>query len=246
MFTRTMALLCAGLAAGFDISYAQSPQSKAADSTSETTRQAETDARIDISKQLGWELAAGTDGVRIERISKNSLIAEAHLEENDIIKSVAGENVLTPERVTEVLTRVAEAGETKTDIVIVRDGRELSYLLSLESLSPAGRSTSATTVHVTQADLVQMIQQLQAESQQQQSLLQALLMEVQSLRAQLAGGIPTARAGSVVPGGATVLPGGTQFTGDIVAPLGTSAAPAAVGGAVAEPSNRQATPAAKR
>jgi hypothetical protein len=167
-----------------------------------------------LFERLGWELAGTDGGVRIERISQNSAAAEAHLEEKDVIVKVGGENVASADRIAAILTELRKSGDTKTDVVILRDGEELSYLLSLDKLDqPARVQSSRTTVQSSEQDLFAMIQQLQLESQQQQALLQSLLTEVQSLRTQL--GLPAnARVNPAAPTG-------TQFTGDVVVPLGT-------------------------
>lgn len=185
------------------------------------------DANKALFERLGWELAATDGGVRIERITKNSVAADAHLEEKDVIMKVGGENVSSADRIAAILAELHKSGETKTDVVVLRDGEELSYLLTLDKLdSSATVRSSSTTVRGSDQDLVAMIQQLQLESQQQQALLQSLLMEVQSLRTQL--GLPAnARVNPAVPTG-------TQFTGDVVVPLGT-------GGVV--PSNQTGAPA---
>jgi hypothetical protein len=165
-----------------------------------------------LSEQLGWELAAADAGVRIERIVKNSPVALAHLEEKDLIRKVAGENVLTPERIGEVLDKVLTQGETKTEVVILRDGEELSYLLSLDSITSVPGTASSRTTRANQQDLVAMIEQLQRECQQQRALLESVLAEVQALRTRL-GAAPNVRSGQTQAVG-------TQYTGDIVTPLG--------------------------
>jgi hypothetical protein len=140
-------------------------------------------------------------------------VAGAHLEEKDLIRKVAGENVLTPDRISEVLDKVLSQGEAKTEIVVLRDGEQLSYLLSLESITPgASVRSSRTTVRVSQQELVEMIQELQRESREQRSLLESLLAEVQALR--------THWGGAVNPRFGQAPAVGTQYTGDIVAPLG--------------------------
>lgn len=212
MFARSIGLLGTFLVVASGVARAQAPQGDAVQSVSETTRTSETNPRDDTFEHLGWELAAGDEGVRVERIITDSPIAAAHLEENDIIKSIGGENVLTAERVREVLKEVADTGESTTEIVVVRDGKELSYLLPLESLTTDGSRTTQTTTRTNQTDLVQMIEQLQTESRQQQALLQTLLTEVQSLREQL-GVTPDAQINNTV-----VSPAGTLGTGNSVAP----------------------------
>jgi membrane-associated protease RseP (regulator of RpoE activity) len=201
--------------------------------TKESTRDA--DGQKALSERLGWELATADDGVRIERITKNSPVAEAHLEEKDIIKKIAGENIATAERVTAVLTDLRKKGETKTDVVVLRDGEELSYLLSLEDLDQAtGVRSTQTTIRGSDQDLVAMIQQLQLQSEQQQVMLQTLLTEVQTLRTQL--GLPAnARVNPAVPPG-------TQFNGDIVAPLGTAGVPNNQSGVPANNNGAQTQP----
>jgi membrane-associated protease RseP (regulator of RpoE activity) len=186
---------------------------------STTEKRSEKSTNSALLEEVGLELAAVDGGVRVERIVKNSPAAVAHLEEKDLIRKVAGENVLTPDRVSEVLDKVLSQGESKTEVVILRDGEELSYLLSLESITPdAPVRSSRTTVRVSQAELVEMIQQLQRESQEQRRLLESVLAEVQSLRAQW-GGTPASRFGQAPAVGA-------QYTGDIVAPLGQGSGPA--------------------
>ncbi|MBL8849683.1 MAG: PDZ domain-containing protein [Planctomycetaceae bacterium] len=223
MLARTMALWSGMLAIAPCIMAADPPPAVVIETESRSTREAKQDDADRRNQELGWELAAVENGVRVERISKNSPAAEAHLEENDVVISVAGQNVLTPERVREILASVVEAGEKSTDVVVRRDGKELSYLLSLEAMTPVGRTSSQTTVRVSQTDLVQMIQQLQDESRQQHALLQSLLLEVQTLRAQLGvpanGGVNAPTPGAVVPG-APVRPrvGGTAPAAPVATP----------------------------
>lgn len=185
---------------------------------STTTKQTEVQHREDLFQSIGWEIAAVDGGVRIERITKNSPAAEAHLEEKDIITKIAGENVLSPERVSEVIAKVARDGEARTEVTVLREGEELSYLLPLEPVARV-TGTTTTTTRTSQADLVQMIQQLQMESQQQRAMLEMLLSEVQTLRTQL-GVAPNPRVGAVAPAAGT-----TTVTGDIVAPAGTAGVP---------------------
>jgi membrane-associated protease RseP (regulator of RpoE activity) len=203
--------------------------------TKETVRDAE--EQKSLFERVGWELATADNGVRIERITKNSPAAEAHLEEKDIIKKVAGENVATADRVAAVIAQLRKNGEAKTDIVVLREGEELSYLLSLDDLDQV-TSVRSTTVRGSDQDLVAMIQQLQLQSQQQQAMLQTLLTEVQTLRTQL--GLPAnARVNPAAPTG-------TQFTGDIVAPLGTFGVPNNQSGVPANNTGTQTQPPAGR
>jgi len=206
----------------------QTTQTQVAESGADSART--TDGQQAFFEKLGWELATADNGVRVERISKNSSVAEAHLEEKDVIIKVAGENVATADRVAEILTDLRNSGETKTDVVVLRDGEELSYLLSLENLGqPNGVTASRAAGHESQ-DLVAMIQQMQLQLQQQEAMLQMLLTEVQTLRTQL-GGVPASRVNPNTPTG-------TQINGDIVAPLGTGGVPSAQPGA---PANSQGT-----
>jgi hypothetical protein len=210
----TFLLLATFVASSPFAAHAQSTQRAVIEKRTEATRSAE--EQRTFSEKIGWELATTDDGVRIEHITKNSVAAEAHLEEKDVIKKIAGENVSTADRVAAILTDLRDKGETKTEVVVLREGEEISYLLSLEDLNLPNARTTRTTVQESQ-DLVSMIQQLQLQVQQQQQMLQMVLTEVQTLRTQL-GGVPATRVNPAVPTG-------TQFTGDIVAPLGTVGAP---------------------
>jgi hypothetical protein len=184
------------------------------------------------TEELGWELAAVDGGVRIERITKNSPVASARLQERDLITKVGGENVISPERIVAVLEKALEQGETRVEVVVWRDGEELSYLLTLDELeSGTGGVTSGP--RASHSNLVQMIQQLQRELQQQRLLLESALAELQSLRAQLgvtagtAAGPPRAAAASA------------QYTGDIVTPLGQASG---IGTAPTNPETPPAVP----
>lgn len=230
MLARNMALLGTTFVIAVGVAQAQSPQPDAVQSAPETKRTTETRRttekadRTDISDQIGWELAEGDDGVRVERIVTDSPIAQARLEENDVIKSIGGVNVRTPDRIQEILSSAAEADETELEIVVIRDGQELSYLLPLESVTATRSRDTQTTTRGDQGNLVQMIRQLQAESQQQQALLQTLLTEIQNLRAQLEG------APGTQINNATTVPPDRQSTGNTVAPRSGAAAPNAAGG----------------
>jgi len=224
MFSRHMSLAPLALACVSIAAFAQGDSTKSVQTRTETTTSR--DALRARAEQLGWELAKTDDGLRIERITKNSPVAEAKLEEKDIITKINGENVLSEDRLDQEISKLINEKETRTEIVVLRDGKELSYLLSLESLErPAGVTRQSTTVTQTnQGDLAQMIQQLQLQSQQQQALLQTLLSEVQSLRSQLGvGPAPTVNNAPV---------GNTQFGGDVIAPLGAIGTPAGTAPAV--------------
>jgi len=210
MSPRQTPLLLAALIAGFPLNTnAQSTERTIVEQRTETTSR---DDQHSLFEKVGWELATADDGVRIERISKNSAAAAAHLEEKDVITKVAGENVASADRVATILTDLRDKGETKTDVVVLREGEELSYLLSLEHLEVAERDrTTSTTVQESQ-ELVAMIHQLQLQVQQQQQLLEMVLTEVQTLRTQM-GGVPATRVNPAAPAP------GTQVNGDIVAPL---------------------------
>lgn len=180
-------------------------------------------------EELGWELAEVDGGVRIERITKNSPVASARLQERDLITKVGGENVVSPERIYAILDKALDQGDTRVEVVVWREEEELSYLLSLDGLEPAGGGVAGNT-RITNNNLVQMIQQLQRELQQQRLLLESALTELQSLRAHLgttagtAAGPPRASAASA------------QYTGDIVTPLGQAA------GATTEPATPNTPP----
>jgi C-terminal processing protease CtpA/Prc len=121
MFTRKVALLNAALLLFPIVTLAQSERTRVEESTTTTTtRRTDEQRREELFTEIGWEVAAVDGGVRIERIVKNSPAAEAHLEEKDIIQKIAGENVLTPERVSEMINQVARDGETKAEVVVLR------------------------------------------------------------------------------------------------------------------------------
>jgi hypothetical protein len=179
-------------------------------------------------EELGWELAAVDGGVRIERITKNSPAASARLQERDLITKVGGENVISPERILAILDRAVDQGESRVEVVVWRDGEELSYLISLDGATAeaGGVSPGNRAAH---GNLVQMIQQLQRELQQQRLLLESALAELQSLRAQLG-----ATAGPAAAPRASAA--SAQYTGEIVTPLGQSS------GAATEPATPNLPP----
>jgi hypothetical protein len=181
-------------------------------------------------EELGWELASVDGGVRIERITKNSPVASARLQERDLITKVGGENVISPERIVAVLEKALEQGETRVEVVVWREGEELSYLLTLDELESGTGGVSAGS-RVAHSNLVQMIQQLQRELQQQRLLLESALAELQNLRAQL--GTTTGTVGGPARAAAAAS---AQYTGDIVTPLGQAS------GAGTEPATSTAPP----
>ncbi|MFO1092750.1 MAG: PDZ domain-containing protein [Planctomycetaceae bacterium] len=139
----------------------------------------------DLADTLGWEISAADTGVRIERIVQNSPVARAHLQEQDQILKVGGENVKTTARITTLLQERRKAGEQQIDIVVIRDGKELSYLLDLDAIDSVSQASETRQVVVTDADLAQMILQLQVQIQKQQEQLNAVLVELQNLRLQV-------------------------------------------------------------
>ncbi len=163
------------------------------------------------STEIGVELARTDDGVRIERLIENSLAAEAHLEEGDLILSVAGEMVRTPARVFEILEKL-KVQQADVEIVVLRKEEERSYLLKLPG--HANLDDSAT-VPGTDPTLRQVLLTLQQQQQRQLQLLQAILVEVRSLR-----GYPSISSGGQSPfAGATQASPEPAASGAIVAPL---------------------------
>jgi hypothetical protein len=113
--------------------------------------------------------------------------------------------VRTADRVSAVLDEVNR--DDDVEIIVRRNGKELSYILPLKEVSVSeGAAPSRSEQNVTQL-LIQIQQQLR----QQQATLEALLAEMRSLRGQ-----------PPVDVDADVGTTRREFTGDIVAPLGTA------------------------
>jgi hypothetical protein len=159
--------------------------------------------------EIGWELATTTDGVRVERILENSPAAEAHLEEGDVIRKVAGENVLTPTRVFDILNKLRPG--SKVELTVWRAGEELSYVLTLPDehkrvLDDPRTEPVAPRVNIdARSDLTQILHALYQQEQANAQLLQALLAETRAVRVRMGiadddirvvPGIPSA----IVPG----------------------------------------------
>lgn len=155
-------------------------------------------------KEIGWKLSATDEGVRIERIQTNSVAAKASLQEGDLILRVGGENIRRPDRIEAILRDLKD--EPNVEIVVLRDGEELSYLLPLAELEesvpqpPQARSRQGVP-----SDLAEQVRQLQEEVAQHRILLNSLAAEVRALRNRL--GVPAE------------VETEQEFEADVVAPL---------------------------
>jgi C-terminal processing protease CtpA/Prc len=169
--------------------------------TSRTETSTTTEQRFTLD--LGWELADTDDGVRVEKIEENSPAAKSHIEEGDIIVKLNDENVRTADRLAAVLNEVNRDDEL--EIVVRRDGEELSYILPLKDVSVVENSETTRS----EQNVTQLLMQIQQQLRQQQATLDALLAEIRTQR------------GQDVNVNADVGTTRRDFTGDIVAPLGT-------------------------
>jgi membrane-associated protease RseP (regulator of RpoE activity) len=174
--------------------------------TSRTETSTTTEQRFTLN--LGWELADTDDGVRVEKIEENSPAAKSHIEEGDIIIKLNEENVRTAERLAAVLNEVDRDDEL--EIVVRRDGKELSYILPLKEVSVVENTETTRS----EQNVTQLLMQIQQQLRQQQATLDALLAEMRSMRGQDV-------SGQDVNVNADVGRTRREFTGDIVAPLGT-------------------------
>ncbi len=96
--------------------------------------------------ELSATLATDTKGIAVVRIDRNSPLAKAGLKDGDLIQQAAGKNVLTPESLFRVLNEFD--GGTNVELVVLRDGEEMSFTLEL----PEGHErvlvdTSETSTH---------------------------------------------------------------------------------------------------
>lgn len=157
-----------------------------------------------VQLDLGWELADTEDGPRIEKIKENSAVAKAHLEEGDIVVEVGDEQIRNVDRIHSVLNDVQD---DEVNVTVKRDGEELSYLVSLKGVSTVERGQGSQT----EQNLSRQLQIIQQQLQQQQATLDALLVEIQSLRGQTNVNVRTNETRPT-----------REYTGDVVAPLGVA------------------------
>ncbi len=170
-------------------------------------------ARDDVPSpvEIGWELATTTEGVRVERILENSPAAEAHLEEGDIIRKVAGENVLTPTRVFDILNKLRPG--SKVELTVLRAAEELSYVLTLPDqhkrvLDDQRTEPVAPRVHIdARSDLTQILQAIYQQEQANAQLLQALLAETRAVRTRMGIADDDVRVVPGIPAAIGVVPG---------------------------------------
>jgi hypothetical protein len=161
--------------------------------------------------EIGWELATTTEGVRVERIQENSPAAEAHLEEGDVIRKVAGENVLTPTRVFDILNKLRPG--SKVELTVWRAGEELSYVLTLPDehkrvLDDPRTEPVAPRAHIdARSDLTQILQAIYQQEQVNAQLLQALLAETRAVRTRMGIADDDIRVVPGIPAAIGVVPG---------------------------------------
>lgn len=170
--------------------------------TSRTETRTTTTREKEVSLDLGWELADTDEGVRVEKIEENSPAAKSHIEEGDIIVKIGEENIRTAERVIAVVDGADR--DDDLEIVVRRDGEELSYILPLKEVNVVERTETTRS----EQNVTELLLQIQQQLQQQQATLNALLAEIRGQR------------GNSVDVDAEIETEPRDYTGDVVAPLG--------------------------
>ena len=166
-----------------------------------------TDASLSdlLQLNLGWKLVDTDNGIRVEKIEKNSAAARASLQEGDVIVKINDENVRTLDRVHVLLEEVQQDDEV--NITVLRDGEVLSYLLPLEGVDVVQIQRTGRS----EQNITQMLQLIQQQLQAQQATLDAILAEMQTRQGQPAVNVRSTQ---------TNVPPAGNYTGDVVVPLG--------------------------
>jgi hypothetical protein len=153
----------------------------------------EVDTRVTPEVNLGATLGTATDGVAVVRLEKNSPLARAGLKDGDMIKQVAGRNVLTPDSIFRVLNELE--GGSKVEVVVLRNEEELTFSQTLpedhervlvDGAEPAPALGTDDTVRGTnQTHLAQRVRELEQANLQQQRQIQFLYNALVDTRNQL-------------------------------------------------------------
>jgi len=155
---------------------------------------------------LGATLETTPDGLSVVDVNAISPLRDADVHPGDLIKSAAGENILTPEGLFRVLNQL-EGGAT-VELTVARDGKNLDRTLTLPadhkqvqvdaSANNAPSSHGSLNFNRENRSDAQLLRQILENQQRQQAQLQYLYNAVQQL-AQTAGVNPNSFGG--YPGG---------------------------------------------